>query len=402
MTGPRLGEILRDLQACTADQIRKGLENQVIYGGRLGTNLLELGVLEEDLARALGRRHQRPCLFGDLRVDPAAAKLLGPEQADRYQAVPYLATERKLALLVRDPDDLQTLDEIAFLTGREVYPIVSPEARIWVLLKRLYGIDRHPRGIDAEGSPHAPAAPPQPKSAPPSPDLMDEAEFETLYHGGIPEKAPEPAQAAAAPDTFIEASDLGALRASLGRGVEGRAPPGPLFTPAPVPMSALEASPLLFADAVRFLEGVAERSAIAHTVLRYARSRFRRAVLFTVHRGIAAGWEGLGEGLDRRAVLSARVGLGQPGALETVVATRAHFLGPLQKTDQNAQLVRMLGGGAPRNAFLLPILALGRVVNVLYADNGRGGLVEGGDLGELLILADKIAQAYAGLVKRRA
>jgi hypothetical protein len=40
-------------------------------------------------------------------------------------------------------------------------------------------------------------------------------------------------------------------------------------------------------------------------------------------------------------------------------------------------------------------------VNVLYADNGRGGLVEGADLGELLILANKIAQTYAALLKRR-
>ncbi|HYG70502.1 MAG TPA: hypothetical protein VD838_22700, partial [Anaeromyxobacteraceae bacterium] len=58
------------------------------------------------------------------------------------------------------------------------------------------------------------------------------------------------------------------------------------------------------------------------------------------------------------------------------------------------------GGGVPANAFVVPILALGRVVNLFYADNGRGGVLDAGDLGELLILSTRIAQSYATLVAR--
>ena len=61
---------------------------------------------------------------------------------------------------------------------------------------------------------------------------------------------------------------------------------------------------------------------------------------------------------------------------------------------------RLLGGGVPRSALALPLLALGRVVNVLYADNGRGEEVEAGDLGELLILATRISQSYEVLAHR--
>ena len=145
----KLGDLLVREGACSADAVRDALKNQVIFGGRLGTNLLELGaVSEEALARALGRQHGIPALSGDLGLDRAAVALLAPEIADRCDAIPYVAADRRLGLLVVDPRNLATLDEVAFATGKEVHPIVVPEARIWALLRRAYRIDRHLRGLD--------------------------------------------------------------------------------------------------------------------------------------------------------------------------------------------------------------------------------------------------------------
>jgi hypothetical protein len=84
----------------------------------------------------------------------------------------------------------------------------------------------------------------------------------------------------------------------------------------------------------------------------------------------------------------------------TVVSSQGHFLGPLPKTQANVRLLKELGGGVPKSAFVIPILALGRVVNVIYIDNGRGELVDPNDLGELLILASRIAQGYDALARR--
>ncbi len=423
---PRLGDILVSLQICTEAQIREGLENQVIFGGRLGTNLLEIGHLtEEQLARALGRRHGRPCLYGNLAVDPAALRLLGPDVVDRLEVIPYIVQDRKLAVLVRDPDDLAVLDEVAFATGKKVHPIVAPEARIWSLMRRLYRLDRQLRGIEIDGStlrrPVPARAPEARKEAEPARDLMDQAEFDALY-ARVADAPPLPAGAAppeAFPDEVVELTDLvaeppaatpppgaEAAREEVLAAMEAAAghAPRPSFTPRPGSLEAVriepEPPPLGFAEAIRSLEGVADRDAIAQTVVRYARSHFRRALLLTVHRGAAAGWEGLGEGLDRRAVRRVRVPLGTPGVLDTVVRSQAHFLGSLQKTDANLRFLKAIGGGVPRNAFVIPILSLGRVVNVLYADNGRGELVDASDVGELLILATKIAQSYDTLLRR--
>jgi hypothetical protein len=148
------------------------------------------------------------------------------------------------------------------------------------------------------------------------------------------------------------------------------------------------------------LAGVGDRDAIARIVLRHARSRFRRSVLLTVHGRSADGWEGLGEGLTPRVVAGIHASLEGEGILRTVVESRSHFLGPLARTEANVRLLRALGGGAPRNAFAMPILARGRVVNVLYADEGRGGTVDPAAVGELLILATRISQSYDALLAR--
>ena len=459
--GPRIGEILVREGACTPEAVREALQNQVIFGGRLGTNLLELGaVTEEALAKALGERHGIPSLSGDLPLDGRALALVRPEVADRGDVVPFFLSDRRLAVLVCDPGDLGMLDEVAFASGKQVHPIVVPEARVWALLRKAYGIERQLRGIDVdwarlevrEGSPAAPSHPTAAaaEAASAGLDLIDQSEFEAIYGagpGGPPPAAapparvsgPQPAPAAPPPaaraappraeETILDLTDL-LVDSPLEDGVPELPAEAfrPLGTPlAPGPAAVLEVlsrapghapparlvrpierreepepTPLRFDEAVKFLEGVDDRGAIARTVLRYARSKFRRALLLTVNRGVAQGWAGLGEKLSPDAVRRVRLRLGAPGIVETVVSTRAHFLGPIPKTEAYVRLLKQLGGGVPGNAFLVPILARGRVVNVFYADNGRGGMVDSGDLGELLILATRIAQGYDALLGRAA
>jgi hypothetical protein len=424
----RLGEILVGEGACPEEAVRDALKNQIIFGGRLGTNLLEIqAVSEEALARALGRQHRLPCLFGDLQIDPKASALLTPEIADRLDAIPYVLSDRRLAVIVVDPRNLATLDEVAFATSKQVHPIVAPEARVWALLRRHYGIDRHLRGIevdfgtmrarveDARGLRADGAA--EMRLAPVG-DLMDEGAFDALYAAPAVRPAPPPAAAPPPPeDEVVELADLllpepapiaapapppvqpqavAEVLAALSQR-PGHAPPA---RPPPARAPEPEPSPLSFTEAVRLLEGVDEREAIARTVLRYARSKFRRAVLLTVHRGGAHGWAGLGERLAPEAVRRIHLALGTPGILDTVVRTRAHLLGPIPKTESNIRLLKALGGGVPGNAFVVPILAIGRVVNLFYADNGKGAVVDAGDVGELLILATRIAKSYDTLLRK--
>jgi hypothetical protein len=398
----RIGEVLVAAGACNTEQVRDALDGQIIYGARVGTNLLETGaVSEEALGQALAQQHGCPALWGEVVIESQVLDLVRQDVADRLEVVPLRLEGRRLSVLVADPRNLRKLDELSFAVGKEVRPVVAAESRVWELLRRHYGVPRPARGVEAAWSRARPAlaaavAPP----AAAEPDLMDEAEFAALYDRTGAAPAGAPAAAAEPEDAFrgrLVTTDevLAALQQEAEQDADRLAPIPIRITP-----TSLEPPPLSFDEAVVELAGVQDREAIGRVVLRCARSRFRRAVLLMVRGHVASGWQGLGEGLTPQAVANVRLALDQPGVVQMVVASRAHFLGPLQKTPANVQFLRALGGGAPRNSFAMPILARGQVVNVLYADNGRGQLVDGAAVGDLLIMATKIAQSYDVLLAR--
>jgi hypothetical protein len=263
------------------------------------------------------------------------------------------------------------------------------------------------------------AAPTPPPAPPPDDEIIDLTEL-LEPEPPVPLAPPPPPARPMTGATAMAHATAMALKAVLASG-SGRARPATMILPAidpaklpgapagptahagapPAPSaSAEEPAALSFAEAVAALDGVEDRDAIARLVLRHARSRFRRAVLLAVRKGAAWGWAGLGEGLDAGTVHRMKLALGQPGVLGTVVATRAHFLGPLPRTEANIRLLKQLGGGVPRSALLLPVLAQGRVVNVLYADQGRGEQVDPSAVGDLLILANRIAQSWDRLLAK--
>lgn len=163
MERDRLGDILVDMKACTPKELQAALQTQSIFGGRLGTNLLELGIVDErQLATALSRAHGVPFLADDDEPDADAIAALTPELVERFGVVPIHADERNLRVAVIDPRDLASLDDLAFATGRRLQIIVAPEARLWALMRRHYGIEKHIRGLamadDLEAAPGRDAA----------------------------------------------------------------------------------------------------------------------------------------------------------------------------------------------------------------------------------------------------
>jgi hypothetical protein len=381
----KLGQVLVQRGACPPQSIDAALNNQVLFGGTLGTNLLELGLVSEaQLAAALGQLHGLPFHAGDLSIDPAVSKRMSAELVERTEIVPISLEGTRLQVLVGDPNAIAALDEVAFATGLKIVPIVAAEERVWSLMKKVYGVERQFRAL-AVDRPVAPAQ--SAKKAEPVEDLMSEAEFNEMY-ARKREDAPRPEPVKA--ETEEDLPEIELLEELLPEAevvAEPEAPPP-------------ELSPLSFDEAVRALDGVVHREAIAQTVLRYARSKFKRAVLLTVRGAVADGWEGIGTGLTPQRVKAIRIRLGVPSVFETVVSAQAHYLGPMLKTEENLRFLKALAGGAPKGVFLIPILVGGRVVNVLYADNGRGGQVDA-DVGELLILAAKIAKSYDALLARR-
>ncbi|MCP3105162.1 general secretion pathway protein GspE, partial [Myxococcus sp. K15C18031901] len=181
----RLGELLLKEGLVTADGLEEALEAQVVHGGRLGTNLVELGLLAEvDLAKSLGKLHNSAFASGEMVPDPKAVELVPPNQADDKELLPMRVDATRLSVAVVNPHDFATLDAIAFKTGKRIVPVVIPEFRMNQLLRRYSKAFRPLRAIDMNAVRPRPAPGAQAelaKAAERPPDLMSEEEFQSVY-----------------------------------------------------------------------------------------------------------------------------------------------------------------------------------------------------------------------------
>jgi len=153
---PILARILKDRGIVTERQMEAAIQHQVLYGGRLGTSLYELGfITEERLQEALAKAHGVPSLPVDLReVDPQAVALLSRQMVSRYKIFPYRIRGKTLFLMMVDPNDHEAVARVGFSLGYIVRPIVVPEFRMIQLLKDYYGVDERWRFVDT----HRPAS----------------------------------------------------------------------------------------------------------------------------------------------------------------------------------------------------------------------------------------------------
>ncbi len=137
----KLGQLLVARGWITVQQLTRALQSQNSVGGRLGTCLIEMDVLGEDLlARSLSEQQGVPAAgIEELRGIPDEVLHLIPEKlARRCRAVPFRVAGGRLDVAMQDPRNLVGQDEIAFACGRRVKVHVLHELRIYEALQRYY------------------------------------------------------------------------------------------------------------------------------------------------------------------------------------------------------------------------------------------------------------------------
>ncbi|EPX63216.1 hypothetical protein D187_005621 [Cystobacter fuscus DSM 2262] len=134
----------------TQAQLDEALKSQLIYGGSLGTNLVELGMLElATLGQALSDTYHFPLVTeAELAaVTSQTVALLRPELARHHLAFPLVVEGRRLRVAMAEPQDPRHVDALAFATGMRIVPSILPEPRLLQVLERHYGIVRPARPI---------------------------------------------------------------------------------------------------------------------------------------------------------------------------------------------------------------------------------------------------------------
>lgn len=150
----RLGELLVNNKLITQHQLKEALHAQTIFGGKLGTNLVELGYVNEmDLAKLLSTQLGIPCVeAGDFdNLDRDVLKIVPLALVKKHSVIPLELEGRNLRLAMSDPTNFPSIDEISFATGLRIQPVVAPEILLVYAIEKYYDVPRSVRYIRASG-----------------------------------------------------------------------------------------------------------------------------------------------------------------------------------------------------------------------------------------------------------
>ncbi len=391
-----LGKILLDNEWITEQQLAKALRRQEQLGGRLGTSLLEVGALSEDLLlRTLSKQLEVPAAdIDDLRGLPdEISSLLPANMAVRSEAIPFRMVGGHVDLAMLQVADIGLQDELSFIIGKPLRVHIANEARIFEALERYYGkpcpvrfrhlIDRLNQSRDEWKQ----KPPGQPRPTLPAP------------------AARQPA-ASVAPAAVVE-------------GVRSRrrltAPP-PAVTQRKIPLSAAEREALRSAAAEPALSAAEEDilqdralSALdraetpeeaAKALLAALSQQFVRTLLFRVTRGHLEGWMSRVPGIDNGAFEAFSTPLSTPSAFQNLGRTSGMVVGPLPAGHPHDTLLALWDGDSEIECLLCPVMIRGKLVSVIYGDRDSLG-VTGVDLGKVSALARATAAALERCILRR-
>jgi type IV pilus assembly protein PilB len=137
----RLGDLLVKEKVITPEQLRIAMDSVRESGGRLGSVLVKLGyVSEEDVPSYISRQYGIPAInLAYFEVDPTVIKLIPYETAKRYQVLPLSRIGSSLTLAMVDPANVFALDDINFMTGLNIEPVVAAERAVLEQIEKIYG-----------------------------------------------------------------------------------------------------------------------------------------------------------------------------------------------------------------------------------------------------------------------
>src|SRR5947208_165683 len=136
----KLGEILVRENLITSQQLRETLEYQRANGGRLGSNLVKLGYVSDDVVTAvLSRQYGVPSINLDLfQIEEDVIKLISEDVALKYSVLPISKMGATLTLAMADPTNVFAMDDIKFMTGLNVEPVIASESSIQNAIGKYY------------------------------------------------------------------------------------------------------------------------------------------------------------------------------------------------------------------------------------------------------------------------
>ena len=393
----RLGDILVGMGLATDEQRTQACAQHQRQRGRFGTALLEAGVPEAAVARALGTQHNVPSAneseLEDIR--PEVLRLVQLRTAQRLGLVPFRREGRFLSVAMKDPHDLRALDEISLATDLVIRAFVATEARIDTALAKHYGARVEPRHVAAirlsaiRKRPEVEAPPPQEEST--APRKARPSTLRAVYPPPFVTVPGEAGRAAppAAPGRRAPVHDRSdpwnitetRLAAALGRPNKAGIPeddvrPSPKEPPLSGTRPAIPSPPDLVPDSpgptveerlAASLGDARTNEDVVEAVLAAAGSYVRRAALFVVDGEFLAAWGAIPEPeIDIREF---RLPLSEASVFATLRDTEGFYVGPYMDLPSTVKVLKALDSDGLGSMAVVPVTLKGKTVLYIWGES---------------------------------
>ena len=136
----KIAQKLLESSLISQEQLSKALDSQQDAGGTLSYNLVKTGAISEmAFAEFMGQVYSVAAVDLEVvEVDVSAVSLIPADVATKFQVVPVKREGRVLTVAMANPDNIFAIDDIKFITGFEVKPVVATESAIKKSIDRLY------------------------------------------------------------------------------------------------------------------------------------------------------------------------------------------------------------------------------------------------------------------------
>lgn len=364
----KLGTLLLRNAAITLSQLETALRTQVLYGGRLGTNLVELGFIDVDtLTEYLAKSLEVPVARQEMfeAISPQSIDFFGADLARRFEAFPLHDPDLPAAVqavAMVNPKAEHEVAQLATELGKRVVPHISPELRIYYYLEKHYGITRKARyvRVGSRG------------------DQKRDERRRTQPAGGISMPAKVTFSPQGKAGNRVKRAKQAALRG--GRAIQ------------------------IDADKTRLMiRKSRHRDAIADVLVKYAAGRFGVAAIFLLRDHNALGWRLHHENPAYTSydIEALSLPLGPTSVLQAARdSAKTYRGGPLSAgKPTERQLWTALGIEAePSEMLVVPVQVKLRVVNLIYAHGINGDALDGALVAELEELAEVAGASYTKLI----
>ncbi len=136
----RLGELLVRENLISVQQLRKAQEEQQKTGTRIGTALIKVGAIEESkLTDFLSKQYGVPAInLKEFDIEADIIKLVPKDVAEKHLVMPVNRAGSSLIVAMCDPSNIYAVDDLKFLTGYNIEPVVTSEPALREAIEKYY------------------------------------------------------------------------------------------------------------------------------------------------------------------------------------------------------------------------------------------------------------------------